>query len=378
MSSRQHERERAWNVEQATIGALQNIVSRASLVTHPHPVMARTSQGQLQIVRLIRAMIHKRHHPMSQFVAELPRKGEESHAREHNWGHRTQDGITNIAHRPRPFLDHRCLRHTPSQLSLHSEGSSRPSPPADLTYRRKNEDEEAIYEREHNNSGLRQQKWTNAYIHKQAASPNPSSILASGQTQSLIPAPLLSEQHLSSRHSAPPPEVPKQAEHDETLHFPMLTPPQPKPTNGCPHTTTRFGWQFPRNRQQLPDFERDTSSPEHSPLCIDRLVDTVGSGIPNHIPVRSPGQVPKVVIKRSGDSQTFMKGLKCATTEFSEANGAVPPKSCSIFPGSDDSIQDVPTRQDGRTQMNTKTCPDKYDAVTKGPEEARIRAITCN
>ena len=83
------------------------------------------------------------------------------------------------------------------------------------------------------------------------------------------------------------------------------------------------------------------------------------------------------MIKRRGDSQTFTKGHKCATTEFSEANGAVPPKihlpepefasesesidtpslrgllpprfllrksfSCSIFPGSDDSIQDVPT-----------------------------------
>ena len=81
-----NERERVWNVEQATIGALQNIVSRASLVTHPHPVMARTSRGQLQVVRLVRAMIHECHHPTSQFVAELPRKGEASHARERNWG----------------------------------------------------------------------------------------------------------------------------------------------------------------------------------------------------------------------------------------------------------------------------------------------------
>jgi hypothetical protein len=42
--------------------------------------------------------------------------------------------------------------------------------------------------------------------------------------------------------------------------------------------------------------------------------------------LRSPGQVPKVAIKRSGDGQTFTKGYKRATTEFSEANGAVPPK----------------------------------------------------
>jgi hypothetical protein len=125
MSSRQHERERAWNVEQATIGALQNIVSRASLVTHPHPVMARTSRGQLRIVRLVRTMIHERHHPTSQFVAELPRKGEESHAREHNWGHRTQDGITNIAHRPRPFLDRLfCARGCETLTQMVQTGAS--------------------------------------------------------------------------------------------------------------------------------------------------------------------------------------------------------------------------------------------------------------
>jgi hypothetical protein len=49
---------------------------------------------------------------------------------------------------------------------------------------------------------------------------------------------------------------------------------------------------------------------------------TVGSGIPSHIPVRSPGHV----IKRRGDGQMFKKGHKHATTEFSEANGGVPPK----------------------------------------------------
>jgi hypothetical protein len=51
-----------------------------------------------------------------------------------------------------------------------------------------------------------------------------------------------------------------------------------------------------------------------------------GSGLPSHIPVRSPGQVPKVAIKRNGDVRAFTKGHKRATTEFTEANGAVPPK----------------------------------------------------
>ena len=144
-----------------------------------------------------------------------------------------------------------------------------------------------------------------------------------------------------------------------------------------PGLATRFGWQFP-HRPQLPDFEQDTSSPERSPSPVHRPTSRiVASGILSHIPVRSPGQVPKVAIKRSGDGQTFTKGHKRATTEFSEANGAVPPKihlpepelasesesmdatslrglspprflsrksfSCFIFPGSDDSIQDAPT-----------------------------------
>jgi hypothetical protein len=47
--------------------------------------------------------------------------------------------------------------------------------------------------------------------------------------------------------------------------------------------------------------------------------------MPSHIPVRSPGQVPKVAIKRNGDVRAFTKGHKRATTEFTEANGAVPP-----------------------------------------------------
>src|SRR6266852_1466363 len=43
------------------------------------------------------------------------------------------------------------------------------------------------------------------------------------------------EQHLSSCHSAPPPDMPEQAEHDKTARYPVSTFPQPKPTNGYPH-----------------------------------------------------------------------------------------------------------------------------------------------
>ncbi len=135
----------------------------------------------------------------------------------------------------------------------------------------------------------------------------------------------------------------------------MSTSPQPKPTNGypydkslrmpschprtdspLPHSTanvksaspglaTRFGWQFPRNRSQLSDFEPDSSSPARSPSPVFRSISCiVGSGIPSHIPVRSLGQVSKVTIKQSGNGQMFTKGHKRATTKFSEANGAVP------------------------------------------------------
>jgi hypothetical protein len=52
----------------------------------------------------------------------------------------------------------------------------------------------------------------------------------------------------------------------------------------------------------------------------------VGSGKPSYIPVRSPSQVQKVEIKRNGHAQPFAKGHKRTTTEFTEANGAIPPK----------------------------------------------------
>ncbi|KAH9034872.1 hypothetical protein EDB85DRAFT_1889595 [Lactarius pseudohatsudake] len=43
---------------------------------------------------------------------------------------------------------------------------------------------------------------------------------------------------------------------------------------------------------------------------------------PSHIPVRSPGRVPKI---KNGDAKEFTDGHRRATTEFAEANGAIPP-----------------------------------------------------
>jgi hypothetical protein len=54
--------------------------------------------------------------------------------------------------------------------------------------------------------------------------------------------------------------------------------------NGAsPRSATRFGWQFPRNRPQLPDFERGTSEPERSRPPLRRPTGrNVGSGVPSH------------------------------------------------------------------------------------------------
>jgi hypothetical protein len=85
--------------------APEHCLTRAPLVTHPHPVVARTSRGQLQIVRLVRARIHERHHPASRSVAELPRKERRTTSVSVIGGHHVQDGITNIVHRLHQFLD---------------------------------------------------------------------------------------------------------------------------------------------------------------------------------------------------------------------------------------------------------------------------------
>ena len=387
---RQHERERAWN---KPLSARSRTLSHTGSAGHSPSPRRGSDQPRSTSNSAPRSREDSRAPSPSESVRSRATEEGEENQRERNWGssrprsdhqYRPPASIPGSSVlRPRTQSTHsngsdRRLRHTPSQSSLQSEGSSRPSSPADLTHRHKDEDEEAIHERERN-WGSRQQKWTNAHIRKRVASPNPTASHSRARTNSepdpsapagsaltRSPNGLLkgrpAEQHLSSRHSAPPPEAPKQAERDEPSRFPMSTSSQPKPTNGYPHDkpllipsrhprpdsplpsstvngntvdvksaspglATRFGWQFPRNRPQLPDFEPDTSSPERSPSPVHRPTSrTVGSEIPSYIPVRSPGQVPKVAIKRSANGQTFTKGHRRATTEFSEANGAVPPK----------------------------------------------------
>jgi serine/arginine repetitive matrix protein 2 len=461
----QHERERAWN---RPLSARSRTLSHTGSAGHSPSPRRDSDQPRSTSNSAPRSREDSRAPSPSESVrSRATEEGEENHERERNWGssrprwdhqYRPASPIPGSSVlRPRTQSTHsngsdRRLRHTLSQSSLHSEGSSRPSSPADPTHGRKDEDGEAIHEREHN-WGLRQQKWTHTYIRKQAASPNPttshSRVRTNSELDTSVPAGSAltrpqnglngrpAGQHFSSRHSVPPTEAPEQAERDETSRSPM-TFPQPKPTNGYPHdkplrmpsrhprpdspqppstvngngaevksaspgSATRFGWQFPRNRPQLPDFEPDTSSPERSPSPVHRPTSRiVGSGIPSHIPVRSPGQVPKVVIKRGGDGQTFTKGHKRATTEFSEANGAVPPKihlpepefasesesmgapslrgllpprflsrksfSCFIFPGSDDSIQDAPTPIARPIEIPPPFSPIRTASATEDPD----------
>ncbi|KAH9039046.1 hypothetical protein EDB84DRAFT_1437098 [Lactarius hengduanensis] len=46
----------------------------------------------------------------------------------------------------------------------------------------------------------------------------------------------------------------------------------------------------------------------------------------SHIPVRSPGRILKIDMKPNGGVKKSTKGHKRATTDFAEANGAIPPK----------------------------------------------------
>ncbi|KAI0316515.1 hypothetical protein OF83DRAFT_240677 [Amylostereum chailletii] len=91
-----------------------------------------------------------------------------------------------------------------------------------------------------------------------------------------------------------------------------------------PGLEAQFGFSFPRHRAPLPPLGFDHSSPERP-----RPSSRPNSTAPSHIPVRSPGKVPRVE-KINGHPkppvETFKKGHKRAGTEFSEANGAIPPR----------------------------------------------------
>src|SRR6266852_7140285 len=115
-------------------------------------------------------------------------------------------------------------------------------------------------------------------IRKQAASPNittsHSRVRTNSEPDPSAPAGLAfarppngllkgrpAEQHLSSRHSAPPPDAPEQAERDETSCNPVSTSPQSKPTNGYPHDKPLcMPSRHPRPDSPLPHSTVDVKS----------------------------------------------------------------------------------------------------------------------
>jgi hypothetical protein len=381
---RQHERERAWN---RPVSARPRAISHTSFVDQS----ASPSSGQARLTpdRAPHSREYSQPSSPSESVRSRATEGEDNYKRERNWGsphptwHRNHQPTSPI---PRPpsrsrtqsiqsngsephvytqaHISH--VRRNPSQSSLHSESSSRPSSPADPAHGHqttRKDEAEANHERERN-WGTRQQTRNHTRVHNRAGSPNPAKPHPRIRTQSLesdssVPATSTLTRRPNGSLKRPPSEPSSSA----PAEHPLSTSPRPKFTNGhaydkpvrapsdvsrpdsssvpnkvnesiegnsipqAPASVPHFGWQFPRNRPQLPDFEPDTTSSERSPPPVHRpIVSIVGSAKPSNIPVRSPGQVPKVEIRRNGDARAFTKGHKRTTTEFTEANGAIPPK----------------------------------------------------
>ena len=101
-----------------------------------------------------------------------------------------------------------------------------------------------------------------------------------------------------------------------------------------PASSSRFGWQFPRNKNPLPPLEFDRHSldilanPTHprtlsspSPTPGSRPTSRAsGSVRASYIPVRSP----HVSERNVGSSSGLKKGHKRSTTELSESAGGIP------------------------------------------------------
>ena len=175
--------------------------------------------------------------------------------------------------------------------------------------------------------GLEQPKFTPDRVLRSRRPSSPSESVRSGATED-------EENYEGERNSASPHSIRNHHHQRQRPASPLASPSLvnsrvrtqsalSKPNNA----DTRFGWQFPRNRPQLPDFESNITSPEHSPPPVHQsMARNAGSMKMSHIPVRSPDRVPKIEIKLNGDAKKFTKGHKRATTEFAEANGAIPPR----------------------------------------------------
>ncbi|KAH9083633.1 hypothetical protein EDB83DRAFT_2511952 [Lactarius deliciosus] len=236
--------------------------------------------------------------------------------------HEPTSNTDTTGHPARPGLEQ--PRFTPDR-GFRSREHSRPSSPSESVRSRTTEEAEENSEREH--------KWVSPHStrnhqqqHRRPASPLPGPILSRVRTQSTQSKANSSEIHTAtqaqSRH------IRRNPSHSSLTSEGSSRPSSPTEPNGTPPALVpRINWQFPRNRSRLPDFEPNITSPEHSPPPMHRSpIRNAGSTKPSHIPVRSPGRVPKIKLKQNGDTKEFTKGHKRATTEFAEANGAIPPR----------------------------------------------------
>ena len=209
--------------------APERCLTRAPLVTHPHAAVAQTKRGRLQTVHLVRGRIYERSHPVSRSVVKLLREERKTMCVSVIGGHRVQDGITSIVGLRR-FLDRLfCARGRKALTQMAQTGASgilsaKPRcilrarhdhlPPADLT------GAGAIHERERNVYDSRN-RLPPIFANKWRLRTLPSPILMSGLDTSASAGPALTQpqngllngrqagQHLSSRHSVPPTEVPE-------------------------------------------------------------------------------------------------------------------------------------------------------------------------
>jgi hypothetical protein len=119
-----------------------------------------------------------------------------------------------------------------------------------------------------------------------------------------------------------------------------------------PAPSSRFGWQFPRNKNPLPPLELDQHSPQRiaNPVHLGTSSPPLptpgsrptsrasGSVKASHIPVRSP-HIPE---RNVGSSVGLKKGHKRSTAELGESTGGIPPRpnSESVPFAEDNSHQD--------------------------------------
>ncbi|KAA1475142.1 hypothetical protein DENSPDRAFT_883330 [Dentipellis sp. KUC8613] len=290
------DRERAWNKPKHS---LSRTSSRSSLDlrerTHSTPKRPDSALSLLTPDRphssLSRASSRASSPNGSLHSVEQEEVQEISHERERNWNspHPKWNHRRSVSPMPSP-------RPSPAPSPSHSRTRTRSlhtpatSPPAHL---------------HHSTSSLS--------VHGHSPSPRPVSPSPSSRPRASSSLSFSDRSH-SQNHSRAPAFSPRPTSPNPLLRSPRPNsplPPTSRPANGTSNGKPAFGslagWQFPRKSAPLPPLELDHPSPERP------------SRIP--VPKRSPPKAESV-----SKAESFRRGHKRATTEFSEAHGAIPPR----------------------------------------------------